>query len=248
MTDDTGEQLLQAILADPASDANRLVYSDWLEETGQHDMAEFIRAQLELAKREAAGEDFASRQRPLWDVVRDLRGQLSWDLPAIAYGLGSWYVTPATSVAPASIRTAYVRRGLIEEVRCPWDDWSRYGDAIRRRHPIRAVELTTWPELRRDDRAGDSYTRFMLQAGARRMLFDVWRDRHFDGGRTDPADDPRVQRDAVHRLLGALWPGVEFRLPPPTVDVLDLADERAEIARRLGMPTRLLRSDEPAAP
>src|SRR5215831_11981720 len=41
---------LNAILADPAADAPRLVYADWLEENGQSGRAEFLRGQCELEK------------------------------------------------------------------------------------------------------------------------------------------------------------------------------------------------------
>jgi len=42
------EALLSAIQAAPADDAPRLVYADWLDESGEPDFAEFIRLQIEL--------------------------------------------------------------------------------------------------------------------------------------------------------------------------------------------------------
>jgi uncharacterized protein (TIGR02996 family) len=42
--------LLNAIHADPRDDAPRLVYADWLEESGKQDYAEFIRLQIEAAR------------------------------------------------------------------------------------------------------------------------------------------------------------------------------------------------------
>src|SRR5205814_2112647 len=39
--------LLAAIVADPADDAARLAYADWLDEHGRPERAEFIRAQVE---------------------------------------------------------------------------------------------------------------------------------------------------------------------------------------------------------
>ena len=47
-----GLGLLDAILADPADDAPRLVYADWLDENGQAERAEFIRLQVALAAHE----------------------------------------------------------------------------------------------------------------------------------------------------------------------------------------------------
>src|SRR5690242_9879993 len=42
--------LFQAILDDPADDARRLVYADWLDEHDQPKRAELIRVQVELAR------------------------------------------------------------------------------------------------------------------------------------------------------------------------------------------------------
>jgi uncharacterized protein (TIGR02996 family) len=53
MTD--GDALLAAILAAPDEDTPRLVYADWLDENGDPDRAEFIRAQVELARAPALG-------------------------------------------------------------------------------------------------------------------------------------------------------------------------------------------------
>lgn len=44
------DALLSSILANPADDAPRLVYADWLDENGQPDRASFIRVQCELAR------------------------------------------------------------------------------------------------------------------------------------------------------------------------------------------------------
>lgn len=46
-----GPALLAAVLAHPDDDTPRLVYADWLQENGQLERAEFIRVQIELARR-----------------------------------------------------------------------------------------------------------------------------------------------------------------------------------------------------
>jgi uncharacterized protein (TIGR02996 family) len=46
----THDDFLQAIIESPDDDAPRLVYTDWLDEHGDADRAEFIRVQCELAK------------------------------------------------------------------------------------------------------------------------------------------------------------------------------------------------------
>lgn len=45
-----GKALFQAILDEPDENAPRLVYSDWLEENGEPDRAEFIRLQIQLSR------------------------------------------------------------------------------------------------------------------------------------------------------------------------------------------------------
>ncbi len=44
----TAEQFLDAILADPDDDTPRLIFADWLDESGQPARAEFIRCQIAL--------------------------------------------------------------------------------------------------------------------------------------------------------------------------------------------------------
>ena len=55
------EAFLADILEHPDEDGPRLVYADWLEDQGDADRAEFIRAQLEL-NLNAIGERFRFRQ------------------------------------------------------------------------------------------------------------------------------------------------------------------------------------------
>jgi uncharacterized protein (TIGR02996 family) len=67
------ESLVEAIRANPADDAPRLVYADWLEENGRPERAEFIRVQCELAKASAKGkrrEKLAAREKELLDRYR----------------------------------------------------------------------------------------------------------------------------------------------------------------------------------
>lgn len=52
---------LRAIAEDPGDDATRLVFADWLDEHGQHDRAEFIRLQIELARTDPVTEGYAER-------------------------------------------------------------------------------------------------------------------------------------------------------------------------------------------
>ena len=56
------EDLLAAVYEDPASDAPRAVYADWLLDQG-HPLGEFIQLQLARAKRRAFGATLAELRR-----------------------------------------------------------------------------------------------------------------------------------------------------------------------------------------
>ena len=71
----TGEGLLRNILLHPDDDDARLVYADWLEESGQTTRAEFIRVQVELANiREpeckTPGNLFGEHVNDCWGCIR----------------------------------------------------------------------------------------------------------------------------------------------------------------------------------
>jgi uncharacterized protein (TIGR02996 family) len=57
--------LLAAICADPEDDTPRLAYADWLQEHGDEDRAEFIRAQIELARLPAEDDAAEMTERRL---------------------------------------------------------------------------------------------------------------------------------------------------------------------------------------
>lgn len=61
------DALLAAIRANPDEDTPRLVFADWLEESGDHHRAEFVRVQCELARLAADRSD----SRPVYDFLRD---------------------------------------------------------------------------------------------------------------------------------------------------------------------------------
>jgi uncharacterized protein (TIGR02996 family) len=62
------EAFIQAIREQPDDDAPRLIYADWLEEHGQLDRAEFIRACCEAARLPRSDP----RRMPLWRRARQL--------------------------------------------------------------------------------------------------------------------------------------------------------------------------------
>jgi uncharacterized protein (TIGR02996 family) len=80
-----GDAFLRAIAEDPDDDTSRLAYADWLDEHGDHDRAEFIRLQCELARLPADVDghrlEFRANEllgRHEWHWVGDLRDLVLW--------------------------------------------------------------------------------------------------------------------------------------------------------------------------
>jgi uncharacterized protein (TIGR02996 family) len=148
-----GDALLAAILDDPDDDAARLVYADWLEETGgqaERDRAEFIRVQVALARAEAVegrpepGPGLAGlrqREKELLgmhgaDWFRADRGMA----PGAPVERNAWSFRPTASMMPARYWLGY-KRGLLGRYDGSLADWLDHGPAIVRAYPMQRVEL-----------------------------------------------------------------------------------------------------------
>jgi len=162
------QALLQAILDAPAEDAPRLIYADWLEENGDPDRAEFIRVQYELAQVDDEIVTLGKcqclpdptvpcprcregKRRDLWWQRDKLRQRvailLSNPCADFAYQSNAFrWLEPLTSagilLGVSWLDVAVFRRGFIQSVACPKDDWIRHGPAIVRQHPVERVTLS----------------------------------------------------------------------------------------------------------
>jgi uncharacterized protein (TIGR02996 family) len=147
---------LAAIVADPDDDTARLVAADFLEEHGDPDRAAFVRAQVELARLEAAGRGKTREADELRKREKAYLGPLSvvriwWaaedcpELVKLNYTAGRLEI-----VGDGADRVTW-RRGFIEAVTCPALVWLRYGEAVRKRNPVRDVTLTRCDRMTRDN-------------------------------------------------------------------------------------------------
>lgn len=145
------EDLLAAIIADPANDDLRLVFADLLDDCGEGERSEFIRVQCELASldpyhRSCTGEKcpgcsaLRRREYELWGYLPRRDGILAVmkaELPDWALLLpsdnGRWLTH--------SYPWAWVRRGFIAEVCLSCAEWFAHGPALVRRQPIERVVL-----------------------------------------------------------------------------------------------------------
>jgi uncharacterized protein (TIGR02996 family) len=215
--------LLAAIIANPECDTARLVYADWLQEHGQEDRAEFIRVQVELESHQcnelspyqqhapspANGPCFGcERVRSL--RRRDRNGVVAmcdiWraELPIPFIGNNrSHEVDWAVCVSRhwnEFVHDGFIlgaSRGMIDRACCPASVWLSHGDAIRAKHPVTKVRLTTVP---------DWFSHFSQRAstGGQYGLIVAGVDLSIaipDG------------YDCAMAFLSARWPGVTFELP-----------------------------------
>src|SRR4051812_23231024 len=129
------DALVQAILHAPDDDAPRLVYADWLDETGDADRAEFIRVQCRMARLPFYDPSYAEldrRSRALLAVH-----QAEWRLPGLA----------AQQV---------FRRGFVEELTLSAGLFTSRAADIFGRLPVRWVRFNSAP--------GDAWNRWDLLA------------------------------------------------------------------------------------
>lgn len=158
---------LRAIIAAPDDDLPRLVFSDWLDERGEGDRAEFIRVQCELALTPEPNElTFGCLHNgPCPDecrkahcvACRKANGDFcrSHTLRARERGLllghgcschmkhstnyACWVTATLPDVRWQKRPTVEFRRGFISEITLSWDDWQRHASALLESCPLRRV-------------------------------------------------------------------------------------------------------------
>ncbi len=177
---------LSAVIAQPDDDNVRLVFADWLQDHGQEERAEFIRAMI---------------REPHFTVVYDEAAGLVPDTPdrRVACHLlrrnGHKWLGPYYEAA--SGRQWLWRRGFVDVVVCAAADWIAEGDAIRASHPVTRVRLTTPPDVDHFGFSSDDEVTCQLRG---RTAETPWNP-----------DEPL--REIALRLLAMEWPGVEFDIP-----------------------------------
>jgi uncharacterized protein (TIGR02996 family) len=214
---------LRAICEQPADDAPRLVFADWLDENGEPDWADFIRVQCDI-----------------WDITEGDHAALCCVKGCSAWPIGqeyrckqcrpcslasrSWALAPTitTNNCLAHMFDITCRRGFVAEVACPLGDWLDHGKAICEQHPVERVRITdrvpyfgvsdndwSWiytpPNLIWDDKP-------------RILPYDVWRllDQHDTSSARMRAKRYRTREHALARLnVAALtWARKQAGLPP----------------------------------
>lgn len=114
---------LAAIRETPEDDTLRLIYADWLDEHGQEERAEFIRAQIELSRGVADRGRILELQQRLRELLQKHRAQ--WLGP----------------LADLNVRDANFERGFVVQVSLSGDDFVKHGAEILAAHPIFRLRL-----------------------------------------------------------------------------------------------------------
>jgi uncharacterized protein (TIGR02996 family) len=147
-----GDILLQAILDDPDDDGIRLVYSDWLEEHGEHERAEFLRVQCGLARLE---EDDPGRRRLLQrEAVLLERHRHQWLAPlrAVFTPRPSLFARLRHLLSPLDTALPFheeygveFRRGFLEYLSLPASEFLAHAPALFAAAPL-LRDLYLWSE------------------------------------------------------------------------------------------------------
>ncbi len=121
--------LLAAVAANPDDDLPRLVYADWLDENGQPLRAEFIRLQIEIARKETLPRAALNLFTHLWrrqqEILDDHRDELLGPLAEVNF-------------APQDFE---FRRGFLEKVSLGGLDFLRHGGSLRTLVPTPSVRI-----------------------------------------------------------------------------------------------------------
>jgi len=138
--------LLQAICASPQDDLPRLVYADWLDDHGEPDRAEFIRTQVELARRDVMEKcEYPSTRCNVnslqqWThasncplgILRRREKELLDKWGAFAYSPGGfdWCENCTDLSHVRGTVGVFFSRGFVSRVTCDAETWLRYADSL----------------------------------------------------------------------------------------------------------------------
>jgi uncharacterized protein (TIGR02996 family) len=140
MPSDTGKALLRGVIAEPDDDAPRLVYADWLDESGDADRAEFVRLQLRLARMDPgdpARPAGLARERELLAARAG-----AWLKPFVR-----WLHAPWKGLTPNRPRWAF-RRGFLEHVTLDVEGFEKHAKSLLNAAPVREA---WFPDCEGDD-------------------------------------------------------------------------------------------------
>lgn len=129
--------ILQDVLDHPDDDRYRLIFADYSEDAGQPDVARFVRG--DKAFRFAARHFWQWYYTPTLQKVFGPGGSLAIGPPLAGVPL-RWHVT-ITKEAGAVWELLF-RKGFVERITLPCDDWMKHGRNLVKEFPLLRVELS----------------------------------------------------------------------------------------------------------
>lgn len=117
------DAFLRDILAHPDDDTPRLIYADWLDEQGQSERAEFIRAQIQIAQLSPGSRRSVALRRRVRELLAMHRETWLKDLPKWAR------------------RRCEFHRGFVTHVHCTALQFIKHGDLLMNAAPVRSVRV-----------------------------------------------------------------------------------------------------------
>lgn len=134
--------LMQAVAANPADDVVRGVLADWYEENGQVERAEFIRAQIELARmteKERQSSHGKQLRKIQYANQKCIANILPNNIDIVQDRVdtkGMWYFDYIGG------NLFCINRGFVKEIHCTLNRWLWHGRAIVATNPIERVEVS----------------------------------------------------------------------------------------------------------
>lgn len=117
------DSFLQAIREAPEDDTPRLIYADWLDEQGQSERAEFIRAQIQIAQLSSGSRRAAIVRRRARELLAAHSELWLKDLPKWAR------------------RRCEFHRGFVMHVHCTALQFIKHGEQLMRAAPVRSLRV-----------------------------------------------------------------------------------------------------------
>jgi uncharacterized protein (TIGR02996 family) len=140
----TAHHFLSAVLAEPHDDFHRVVFADWLEDNGEPERAEFIRAQV-------LAWAHGNRDVRVWNDCYKKADSILTAERFLEWLGGPWCRGFKVNVRTSSKvelddgenRTLQltVRRGFLVAIRCDCAAWKRFGPQIVAGQPLEEVDV-----------------------------------------------------------------------------------------------------------
>lgn len=226
------EALMRAVVEHPEQDMPRLALADWFDEYGDEAdraHAAFIRAQIQKGDDHAHAEFCLLEQRDRHRFYRQLPRK--WIVVTFRESESNW----RPKGPPPLPNFAFLKRGFIERVCCSGEEWVRHSGLLTGQHPVREVDLTSWPKLRSCHEGLLKSVRYWID---RAVPHFSWK---LSEKEINLRFDNEIETDVLRKLLKLTWEKIKFTVPPSPTELLfsDYQQLYSQVLQALGIPAHL---------